>query len=52
MQQNQPQQRLEQVNVNHLIEKMQSKKDVYNFLSMECEAYLPKIDTINTFFLK
>ncbi len=31
---------------------MQSKKDVYTFLTMECEAYLPKMDTINTFFLK
>ena len=34
------------------MEKMQSKRDVYNFLSMECEAYLPKMDTINTYFLK
>jgi len=48
----QPQNRVEQVNVNSLMEKMQSKKDVYNFLTMECEAYLPKMDTINTYFLK
>ena len=31
---------------------MSSKKDVYNFLTQECEAYLPKIDTVNIFFLK
>lgn len=44
--------RLEQVNVHSVMEKMQSKKDVFNFLTMECEAYLPKMDTINTYFLK
>jgi len=38
--------------VNEILEKMASKKDVYNFLSIECEAYLPKLDTINIFFLK
>jgi hypothetical protein len=51
-QQQQPQNRVERVNVNTLMEKVQSKRDVYNFLSMECEAYLPKMDTINTYFLK
>ena len=35
-----------------LMEKLQSKKDVYNFLMQECEAYLPKMDTVNMFFLK
>ena len=34
------------------MEKVQSKRDVYNFLAQECEAYLPKMDTINIFFLK
>jgi len=34
------------------MEKVQSKRDVYNFLSQECEAYLPKMDTVNIFFLK
>ncbi len=47
-----PQQQVERVNINHVMEKMQSKKDVYNFLTLECEAYLPKIDTVNTYFLK
>jgi hypothetical protein len=34
------------------MEKVASKRDVYNFLTQECEAYLPKMDTINIFFLK
>lgn len=49
---NPAQQRTEQVNVRMLMEKLQSKKDVYNFLMQECEAYLPKMDTVNMFFLK
>ena len=52
MAQHQQQLRLEQVNVRELMEKVSSKKDVYNFLSQECEAYLPKMDTVNIFFLK
>ena len=44
--------RLAQVNVNEVMEKMASKRDVYNFLTLECEAYLPKVDTVNIFFLK
>ena len=40
------------MNVRLLMEKLQSKKDVYNFLMQECEAYLPKMDTVNMFFLK
>ena len=34
------------------MEKIASKRDVYNFLTQECEAYLPKLDTVNIFFLK
>jgi hypothetical protein len=52
MQEAQPQERLQQVNIHELMEKVSSKKDVYNFLTQECEAYLPKMDTINTYFLK
>jgi len=44
--------RLEQVNINELMEKVSSKRDVYNFLTQECEAYLAKMDTVNIFFLK
>ena len=43
---------IEQVNINELMEKVSSKLDVYNFLTQECEAYLPKMDTVNIFFLK
>ena len=43
---------LAKINVHELMEKVQSKRDVYNFLTQECEAYLPKMDTINIFFLK
>jgi hypothetical protein len=35
-----------------MLEKFSSKKEVYNFLSMNGEAYLPKMDTINIYFLK
>jgi hypothetical protein len=34
------------------MEKVSSKRDVYNFLTQECEAYLPKMDTVKIFFLK
>ena len=44
--------RLEIVNIKEMMEKVQSKRDVYNFLTQECEAYLPKMDTVNIFFLK
>ena len=40
------------MNVHEVTEKMQSKKEVYNFLSQECEAYLPKLDSVNIYFLK
>ena len=43
---------LQRVNIHELLEKMQSKKEVYNFLSLSGEAYLPKLDTINVYFLK
>ena len=49
---NHPAPRLEQVNINELMEKISTKRDVYNFLTQECEAYLPKLDTVNIFFLK
>jgi hypothetical protein len=32
--------------------KASTKKEIYNFFTLECEAYLPKIDTINVHFLK
>ena len=47
-----PDYRLESVNIHSLMEKIASKRDVYNFLTQECEAYLPKMDTINIYFQK
>ena len=49
---NQTAPRLEQVNIHELMEKVSSKRDVYIFLNQECNAYLPKMDTVNIFFLK
>jgi hypothetical protein len=43
---------LQAVNIHELMEKFQSKKEIYNFLTQECEAYLPKLDTINVYYLK
>ena len=45
-------QRLEAVNVHTVMEKVASKRDVYNLLSQEGEAYLPKMDSANIYFLK
>jgi hypothetical protein len=50
--QNQQQPRLERINIHELQEKASSKKEIYNFLTLECEAYLPKMDMVNIFFLK
>ena len=48
----QPDHRLEQVNVHTVMQKVASKRDVYNLLSQEGEAFLPKMDTVNIYFLK
>ena len=52
MNQMQQQQNLQAVNVNQMMIKASSKKEIYNFLALECEAYLPKVDTINVHYLK
>jgi hypothetical protein len=49
---NQNQQPLSRVNVHEVLEKMQSKKELYEFLILDCQAYLPRIDSINVYFLK
>ena len=43
---------LQSVNIHEISEKVQSKRDIYNFLTQECQAYLPKMDTANNYFLK
>jgi hypothetical protein len=32
--------------------KMKSKKELYNFLLQDCQAYLPPMDATNVYFLK
>ena len=43
---------LQAVNVNQLSAKMKSKKELYNFLLQDCQAYLPPMDSTNVYFLK
>ncbi len=43
---------LQQVNVNQLSAKMKSKRELYNFLLQDCQAYLPPMDAVNVYFLK
>ena len=43
--------KLQGVNVNQLIANMKSKKELYNFLLQDCQAYLP-MDATNVYFLK
>lgn len=43
---------LVKVNVHEIQEKMQSKKELYNFFTQDCKAYLPKLESISIFFLK
>ena len=43
---------LQGVNVNQLNAKMKSKKELYNFLLQDCQAYLPPVDATNVHFLK
>ena len=41
-----------QVNVHHLLEKFQSKTELYNFLTQDCKVYLPKSRSTNVYFYK
>lgn len=52
MNQHGSQPKLERINIHELQEKASSKKEIYNFLTLECEAYLPKMEQVNIFFLK
>ena len=38
--------------MHELIERFRSKKELYDFLSQDCQAYLPKIENTNFFFYK
>ena len=41
-----------QINVNELSSKMKSKKELYNFLLRDGQAYLPPLGSTNVYFLK
>jgi hypothetical protein len=43
---------LSKVNVNELSSKMKSKKELYNFLLQDCQAYIPPMQSTNVYFLK
>lgn len=43
---------IQQVNINDITSKFRSKKELYNFLSQECGAYLPRHNSTNIYFLK
>ncbi|CDW82385.1 UNKNOWN [Stylonychia lemnae] len=47
---NQPQ--LQGINVHALAQKCKSKKELYNFLTQDCQAFLPKIESTNIYFFK
>ena len=47
---NQPQ--LTKVNVLKLHEKFQTKRELYNFLTQDGHAYLPKLESTNVYFFR
>ena len=49
MNQNQP---LTTLNVKSITDVLSSKRDIYNFLTIEIGAYMPPFKDVSTFFLK
>ncbi len=43
---------LSRVSISELTSKMKSKKELYNFLLQDCQAYLPPMHSTNVYFLK
>jgi len=43
---------LQQINVHAMSSKMKSKKELYNFLLQDCQAYLPPLASTNVYYLK
>jgi hypothetical protein len=43
---------LQQINVHAMSSKMKSKKELYNFLLQDCQAYLPPLGSTNVYYLK
>ena len=46
------QQQLKKVNIHKLHEKFQTKRELYNFLTQDGHAYLPKIDSTNVYYFR
>ena len=42
----------QQISAIEFASKYKSKREVYNFLTLEVQAYLPNYDTITIYFLK
>ena len=42
----------QQVTAMSFASKYKSKREVYNFLTIECHAYLPPYDNLTIYFLK
>ena len=40
------------VNVNEFASKFRSKREVFNFLTIDVKAYLPSYDTVTIYFLR
>ena len=47
-----PAEDIKKVNIHQLAEKFKSKNELYNFLSLDCKAYLPSIRSTNVYFYK
>jgi hypothetical protein len=43
---------LSSVSVSQLSSKVKSKKELFNFLVQDCQAYLPPIGSTNVYFFK
>ena len=45
-------QHLQKINVHEVKDKIGNKKELYDFLTQDCGAYLPKQTCTNVYFLK
>ena len=45
-------QQLQQISVFELMNTFRSKRELYNFIAMDGQVYLPRYDSTNLYFLK
>ena len=43
---------LTRVSLQEVKDKFSSKKELYDFIVLDCQAFLPKVESINVYFLK